>query len=290
MFKLLLRLVLLGLAFYAAICALMFAVQRSLEFVPDTSRPDIAASGIPGLRALTLQAAPGLALLAWYLPPQPGQPVVAYFHGNGGNLSNRIPRFRLFAAAGWGALMVEYPGFGGNPGRPSERGFNQAALAALAYLKNQGVSGERLVIYGESIGTGVATRVAAGRSCAAVILEAPFTSITAIAARAYPWLPVRWLLLDRFDQASRIAGVRAPILMLQGTADVVVPPALGRALFNAAPAPKRLWIASGGGHEDLMEFGAWHRIVDFVQQARSGVPILPPSAVETAGSRSATRE
>jgi fermentation-respiration switch protein FrsA (DUF1100 family) len=91
------------------------------------------------------------------------------------------------------------------------------------------------------------------------------------------------LLLDRFDQASRIGGVSAPILMLQGTADAVVPPALGRALFDAAPAPKRLWIAAFGGHDDLMAFGAWQRIVDFVNQARSGVPILPQSAIETAG-------
>jgi len=283
MLKLLLRLILLGLAFYTAICAVLFAVQRRLEFVPDTSKPDIARSGIAGLRAVALPTRQGLVLLAWYLPPQPGQPVVAYFHGNGGNLANRIPRFRLFAASGWGAVMVEYPGFGGNPGRPTELGFHDAAVAALGYLADQGVTDERLVIYGESIGTGVATRVAAGRRCAALILEAPFTSITAIAARAYPWLPVRLLLLDRFDQASKIAGVTAPILMLQGTDDVVVPPALGRALFDAAPAPKRLWIAKGGGHDDLMAFGAWQRIVDFVDQARSGVPIVPASAIETAG-------
>jgi fermentation-respiration switch protein FrsA (DUF1100 family) len=283
MLKLLPRLALAGLAFYAALCALMFAVQRSLEFVPDTSRPDAAKAGIPGLLELELPTGQGIKLLAWYLPPKPGQPVIAYFHGNGGNLSNRIPRLRLFAAAGWGSLMVEYPGFGGNPGRPTERGFNQAALTAITYLQNQGVPANRLVIYGESIGTGVATRVAAGRRCAALILEAPFTSITAVAERTYPWLPVRWLLLDRFDQASRIAGVTAPILIIQGTNDVVVPPALGRALFNAAPAPKRLWIAPGGGHDNLMEFGAWPRIVDFVNQAISGTPMLPPSAVETAG-------
>lgn len=282
MLTLLLRLILLGLACYAALCALMFAVQRSLEYVPDTTRPDIAKSGIAGLEELELPTTQGGHLLAWYLAPRPGQPVVAYFHGNGGNLSNRIPLLRRFAAAGWGALMVEYPGFGGNAGRPSERGFIDAGLAALAYLQAHGVGPERLVIYGESIGTGVATRVAAGCRCAALILEAPFTSITAVAERTYPWLPVRLLLLDRFDQASRIAGVRAPILMLQGTADVVVPPALGRALFEAAPAPKRLWIATGGGHDDLMEFGAWQRIVEFVDQARSGLPFLPPSAVETA--------
>jgi fermentation-respiration switch protein FrsA (DUF1100 family) len=178
--------------------------------------------------------------------------------------------------------MVEYPGYGGNPGRPTEQGFADAAVAAMAFLDGQGIEHRRTVIYGESIGTGVATRVAAGRDVAALVLEAPFTSAAAIAQRRFPWLPVRLLMLDRFDQASRIRSVTAPILILQGSKDRIVPPDLGRALYDAAPDPKRLWIAPLGEHENLMDFGAWNRIVRFVRQATSGKPMVPPAAVELA--------
>ncbi len=278
----LLRLPILVAGTYVLICTLVFAFQRKLEYAPDTSRPQLPLAAVPGLREVEVETQKGQHLLAWYLPPPAGKPVLAYFHGNGGNLGYRVRRFERAADAGWGVLMIEYPGFGGNAGTPTETGFADAGVAAMAFLEAQGIGHRRTVVYGESIGTGVATRVAAGRDIAALVLEAPFTSALAIAERHFPWLPVRWLMLDRFDQLSRISAVKAPILILQGSRDQVVPPDLGRALYDAAPQPKRLWIAPEGQHEDLMDFGAWDRIVRFVGQATSGGPFEPLAAVEVA--------
>ncbi len=223
-----------------------------------------------------------MRLLAWYLPAEEGRPILAYFHGNGGNLATRIPRFRRADRVGRGILMVEYPGYGGNPCHPTEQGFADAAVAAMAFLDGQGIEHRRTVVYSESIGTGVATRVAAGRDIAALVLEAPFSSAIAIAERLHPWLPVRLLMLDQFEQASRIRSVQAPILILQGSRDRIGPLDLGLDLYDSAPEAKRLWVAPLGEHENLMDFGAWDRIVRFVEQAISGKPLVPAAAVEVA--------
>ena len=259
---------------YVGIAALLFAFQRSIIFVPDTTRPDAAAVGLPSLREVWLQTSGRLRLLAWWMPPAPGRPVLAYFHGNGGNLGDRRDRLRRFAAAGSGVLMPEYPGYGGNPGTPSEQAFADAADAAMAFLDHEGVEQRLIVVYGESIGTGVATRVAATHEIGALVLESPFTSLTDIARRRFPYLPIDLLLRDRFDQLSRIARVRCPILVLQGTRDVIVPPDLGRRLFDAARQPKTLWIAPESGHNDLFAHGAAEVVLDFVNRTIIG-PAAP---------------
>ncbi len=226
----------------------------------------MARVGVASLREVTLATADGLRLLAWYVPPPPDRPVLAYFHGNGGNLSNRAARVRMFAAARHGLLMVEYRGYGGNAGHPGETGFASDARAAMEFLAAQGFGADRLVVYGESIGTGVATRVAGEQAVAALVLESPYTSITALAGRRYFFLPVRWLVRDPFDSLSRIGRVQAPILMLQGDRDTIVPPGLGRELFEAAPEPKQIWSAPDGGHENLMDVGAGQVVIDFIDR------------------------
>ncbi len=255
-----------SLATYVGVATLLFVVQRSIVFVPDTPRPNAAEVGLASLREVKLATPGGLRLLAWWVPPRSGLAVLAYFHGNGGNLGNRRDRLRQFAAEGWGVLMPEYPGYGGNPGSPSERAFDDAAAAAMSFLDHENIEHRRVVVYGESIGTGVATRVAAGRDLGALILESPFSSLVDIARRRFPYLPVGLLLRDRFDQLSRIGQVRCPILVLQGSKDVIVPPDLGRRLFDAAPQPKTLWVALAGGHNDLFDFGAKDVVIGFVNR------------------------
>jgi fermentation-respiration switch protein FrsA (DUF1100 family) len=245
----------------------MYALQRKLLFHPDPTRAPVEVAG-PGFVELTLHTADGQPMLAWYRPPpRADRPVVAYFHGNAGTLRDRAARAQAFAAAGWGVLMPEYPGYGGNPGEPSERAFVALGRATLDRLDALGVPGRLVVIYGESIGTAVATIAAAGRPCAALLLEAPFTSITAIARRRFPWLPVRLLLRDPFDAAAVIGAMRCPVLVMQGDRDSIVPPDLGQALFALAAEPKRLWIAPGGGHVDLVSHGALDVAIAFAEAA-----------------------
>ena len=251
---------------YFAIAFGLYAIQRRMLFPADTTRPDLARVGLAPLREVTLVTADGLHLLAWYLPPPPDRPVLAYFHGRGGNLSTRAERVRMFAAARYGLLMVEYRGYGGNAGHPSETGLATDARAAMEFLAAEGFGADRLVVYGKSIGTGVATRVASEQTVAALVLESPYTSIRAIAARRYFFLPVRWLLRDPFDCLSRIGRVRAPILMLQGDRDTVIPPGLGRDLFEAAPEPKQIWAEPDGRHENLMDVGAGQVVIDFIDR------------------------
>jgi uncharacterized protein len=249
---------------YVLIVGGLFLGQRSLLYVPDRQHPPLGALAELGVREVTLTTADGLSLLSWYRPPPDGAPVLVYFHGNGGHLGYRTKRMTRFAQEGLGALMVEYRGYGGNPGTPTEPGFYADADAAFEFLSKQGVASNRLVIYGESLGSAVAVHAAAGRKIAALVLEAPFTTLAEAAFYHYPFLPVSLLLWDRFDSLSVIRHVEAPILILQGERDRVVPIRLGRALLAAAHEPKEGWFSPEAGHNDLSRFGALDAMFDFL--------------------------
>jgi fermentation-respiration switch protein FrsA (DUF1100 family) len=260
---------------YALLLTALYFGQRSLLYLPDPTRPRLGPLAELGFREIALTTADGLSLLSWYRPPPDGAPVVAYFHGNGGHLGYRTNRMIRFAQQGLGVLLLEYRGYGGNPGTPSEAGFYTDAAAALDYLSRESVPATRLVIYGESLGSGVAVHMAAGREIGALILEAAFTQLADAAAYHYPFVPVSLLLRDRFDSLSAITAVKAPILVLHGERDLVIPPRFGRALLAAAPEPKEGWFSPDGGHEDLARFGALDAAFDFVAR-RVGFP--PDSA------------
>ena len=252
---------------YLALAAYLYIQQRSFLYFPDARRPVSAEAGIPELREVQLTSADGLHLLAWYVPPPArGRPVILYFHGNAGNIADRTDRLAMFARANYGVLMPEYRGYGGNPGSPSEQAFIADAEAALFFLHGQALDDPAIVVYGESLGTGVAVALAAKRQFQALVLDAPYTTIAAVAAKRFFFLPVQQMLKDRFDSLSRIGDVRAPVLVIQGAHDGVVPPALGRALFANAPEPKELWTDPEGGHSDLLERGAIKVVLDFLEK------------------------
>jgi fermentation-respiration switch protein FrsA (DUF1100 family) len=256
-----------GLAFYAVLVGALYVVQRRLLYLPDTTAPDPQRVGIPGIEVLRLQTDDGLSLLAWYLPPaEPGGFVVLYLHGNGGHIGHRAVRLRQFRAAGWGVLLVEYRGYGGNPGAPTEAGLRLDAEAGWAAMEGRGIVPERTLLWGESLGSSLAVGLAAGREVAAVLLESPFTSVAALAWRQYPFVPVDFLLKDRFDTLSRIAAVRSPVLIMQGGRDRLVPNAMGKTLLAAVTAPKELWVAPEADHETLDLFGAIEAAVAFVRR------------------------
>jgi uncharacterized protein len=255
---------------YAALVGGLYLFQRQLLYLPDRTRPELAGLAELGVREVTLSTEDGLSLFSWYLPPRPGQPVIAYFHGNGGHIGYRVERLLRFAREGFGVLMAEYRGYGGNPGAPSETGFYTDGRAALAFLERQGVAPNRLVLYGESLGSGVAVALAVGDEIAALILEAPPTSVAEVAQCHFPYVPAARLVTDRFDSLSRIGRVKAPILILHGESDRIVPVRYGRALFNAAPEPKEGWFAPDAGHEDLARYGALDVVVAFIERRLGG--------------------
>src|SRR5262249_18388676 len=251
---------------YLAILVLLFFLQRSLLYVPDRRRPDLADTGLaPAMRAIEIVTADGLRLLAWYQPStaNPGA-LLLYLHGNAGHIGDRGDRVRPYLDAGFGVLLVEYRGYGGNPGRPSEAGFYADARAAVDFLAQQGVTTDRIVLYGESLGTGVAVQMAVERDCAALVLEAPYTSVGAVAQSRYWMFPVRRLVLDKFDSLSKIGRVRCPVFIMHGERDRIIPVRYGRELFQATPAPKGAKWFADGNHTNFDEFGGPAAVLDFL--------------------------
>jgi fermentation-respiration switch protein FrsA (DUF1100 family) len=256
-----------ALAIYAVLVGGLYVFQRQLLYFPDRTRPTLGPLAVLGVQEVKLQTADGLSLLSWYLPPRNSHPVIAYFHGNGGHIGYRTGRLRQFAEHGYGVLMLEYRGYGGNPGTPTEIGLYADAAAALNFLDQQGIRPGRVVLYGESLGSGVAVRLAAQRDIAALILEAPFTSVAEVAQHHYSFfVPAAMLVRDRFDSRSLIGEVKVPILVLHGERDRIVPMRFGRALFDAAPEPKEFWTAAEAGHEGLARFGALEAVRNFIDR------------------------
>jgi fermentation-respiration switch protein FrsA (DUF1100 family) len=252
---------------YVLILAVMFLLQRRILFRPDQTPPDLARAGVPGVRRMTVATADGLSLLAWYMPPErEDDHVVLYLHGNAGHIGHRAYRLEPFQQLGWGVLLLEYRGYGGNPGQPSEAGLVADARAGLTALRAMGFASTRVLLWGESLGSGLAVRLAVEHPVAAVVLEAPYTSITDIARSRFPVVPVAWLLRDRFNSLRVMERVQAPVLVLHGARDQIIPVAMGRAVYGAAPDPKELWIAPDAGHVDLVEAGAVLAAAAFVRR------------------------
>jgi fermentation-respiration switch protein FrsA (DUF1100 family) len=249
----LLKWTLIGLAVgYCAFVALLYVMQRSLMYFPDIAQTPPAGRSV---ETLWLDTPDGEKLVAWHLPPRGDRPVVLYLHGNGGNLSYRAERFRTLTADGTGLVAIDYRGFGGSSGRPSEAGLHTDAETAYAFAATR-YPASRLVAWGESLGTGVAVALVAERPVAGLVLEAPFTSTVDLAAQRYPFAPVHLLMQDQFRSDLRIALCAAPLLVLHGARDNVVPIAFGERLFALAREPKRFVRFPDGGHEDLDRFGA----------------------------------
>jgi fermentation-respiration switch protein FrsA (DUF1100 family) len=254
---------------YLAFALALFVFQRSLLYHPDSSAPELEASGIGTMDVVTLKTSDGLSLLSWYRRAAPRRPTLVYFHGNAGNIESRGFKVRDYLDAGFGLLLVGYRGYGGNPGKPSEEGLYLDGRAALAFLAADGVIPENLVLYGESLGTGIAVQLASERDrdplVGALVLEAPYTSIAEVAGNHYPFLPAGLLVKDRFDSAAKIALVGAPVFIFHGDRDRTIPIRFGKGLFAAAVEPKvSLWLA-GASHNNLYEFGASRAVQDFLE-------------------------
>ncbi|MPZ36967.1 MAG: alpha/beta fold hydrolase [Rhizobiales bacterium] len=241
---------------YIALMALMYVAQRGLMYFPETFRTLPADAGLTQAEEVVLDAAGGARVIVWHIPPRDGgRPVWLYFHGNGGALRYRVDRFRELTAQGEGLVALSYRGYAGSTGRPSEAGLIDDARAAYDFaVKRYGA--ERTVLWGESLGSGVAIALASERPVARVVLEAPFLSAVDIAAGVYPFLPVRLLMKDQFRSDLRVAKVKAPVLIMHGDLDEIVPIASGENLYKVITSPKRFVRIAGGQHEDLGSFGA----------------------------------
>lgn len=263
-----LNMVFTALFIYATLLLFLFFNQRHLIYYPNSTLRTPAEAGVPEMQVVGVQPA-GLnqAIQGWYIPPSnPALPVILYFHGNAGGIDIRASRAKAFMAEGYGVLLAEYRGYSGNPGSPSEKAFFADAEAYYAWLLGQGISENNIVIYGESIGTGTATYLASQHNNArALVLEAPFSSLTDVVQSRMLIVPVGLLLKDRYSSISRIGHINMPLLVLHGDHDNVVAKRFGEKLFNAASEPKTLKSFPEGGHSDLYDFGAGQAVIDFLK-------------------------
>jgi hypothetical protein len=242
-------------ALYVAVLALMYVFQRDLMYFPDTRHRPPAAAGLPQAAEVKFDSGDGVHLLAWFIPPRDDKRLVLYFQGNAGGLDLRVERFRWLTADGTGLMALCYRGYGGSSGSPSEQGLIRDALAGYAFAATH-VPPQRIVLFGESLGSAVAVALGAEREVGGLILDAPFTSAADIGAAAYPFAPVRWLMKDAFHSDRRIGRVHAPLLVLHGERDGVVPIRFGERLFALANEPKRMVRFPQGGHVNLDDHGA----------------------------------
>ena len=248
-------LLVLAVAGYAGLLALMYVFQRAMMYFPDAARVAPAQAGLPRAAEVTFASSDGEKLLAWFVPPDAGKALVIYFQGNAEGLAARVGRFTWLTADGTGLLALCYRGYGGSTGKPTEDGLIRDAVAAYDFARAR-YPAERIVLFGESLGTAVAVALAAGHEIGALILDAPFTSAAEVGAAAYPFAPVRWLMKDKFRSDERIGRVTAPLLVMHGEQDRIVPIRIGEKLFALARQPKRFMRFPQGGHVDLDDHGA----------------------------------
>ncbi|MES0880190.1 alpha/beta hydrolase [Roseibium sp. SCP14] len=258
--KFLFSLVAVVAVFYVLAASYMYLNQRGFVFVPSGELAAPEEKGLENVAVETVKMADGTSITVWTAQPaQAGAPTVLYFHGNSGNVSTRWKRFKQILDSGFGLYAPSHRGYAGSEGSPSE-----AAIIsdALEHFDKVTAVGGPVIVHGESLGTGIATAVAAQRPDAnLLVLEAPYTALVDMAFEQYPWLPVNLLMKDQMPTRERIGDVNAPVLIIHGTADRVIPVEHGRRLFERAPDPKELLIVEGVGHSDLWTNGLWQAVL-----------------------------
>jgi hypothetical protein len=239
------------LCFYLAIVALFFSLQRKMLYFPERNYTPLAeAEANPALSEIAVHTADGLELKAWYAKATTQTITIVFFHGNGDSLLSAAPTADAYIGAGYGFVVAEYRGYSGLPGSPTEAGLYEDGRALVSELSARGVASRDIVFFGHSLGTGVAVEMAKEFPSAGLMLLAPYQSIPAVAKTRFPLLPVSLIALDRYESEKKIAAIHAPVLVVNGDQDKVIPPAQGRKLFSLANEPKEFHSLPGHGHND----------------------------------------
>jgi uncharacterized protein len=254
------------------VVAMLLALQRRLIYFPDSTPVSPAEAVIAGARDVTLHTADGLELRAWFVPatgPVDTGIAVLVVPGNGGNRAGRAEFAEELSRRGLAVLLMDYRGYGGNPGSPSEDGLGADADAAAAALKELGYPPQRTVYFGESLGAAVVAALQVRHTPAGMVLRSPFTELADVGAHHYPWLPVRTLLRDRFPVVEHLATSDVSVTVVYGDRDSVVPPALSARVADHAPSLAERVVIEGADHNDPVMFGS--RVADSVERLAHGV-------------------
>jgi pimeloyl-ACP methyl ester carboxylesterase len=263
-----LRVLVVVLLIGGAVVGMLWWLQRQMIYFPDASSPPPAADVIEGARDVTLRTDDGLELGAWFVPPTAGpadrRMAVLVAPGNGGNRLGRADLAEELRRRGLAVLLMDYRGYGGNPGDPSEDGLTRDALAAAETLEDLGYPPERTIYFGESLGTGVVAALQSRRPPAGVVLRSPFTEFADVGSEHYPWLPVRRMLRDRFPVTDHLAESEVPVTVIYGDRDTIVPTKMSKRVADEAPSLVERVVIEGAGHNDAVMFGP--RVADAVER------------------------
>jgi fermentation-respiration switch protein FrsA (DUF1100 family) len=254
---------------YLGVVILLLALENALLYHPVRADEEWLAPPGPGVQDVEFATADGTRIHGWWWPRPDADGALLYCHGNAGNLSHRGPGLpALRQTLKLSILIFDYPGYGRSDGSPSEAGCYAAADAAYEWLARvQNVPPERIVLYGKSLGGGVAVDLATRRPHRALVLVKTFTSIPDMAQRQFPFLPARWLVRNRFDSLAKIRQCPRPVFVSHGDCDTLIPFAHGQRLFAAANEPKRFFAMHGCDHNDPLNPDFLAALADFLSEA-----------------------
>ena len=252
---------------YLILIISLFIFQRSFLYFPEKEEVDSSYFFNTGLKEIALTTSDGLVLKSLFKKPSSkDRSTILIFHGNAGHVGHRVDKFKHFIESGYGLLLLEYRGYGKNPGKTSENGIYKDGQAALNFLFKQNILSKKIILYGESLGCGIATKLSTENSFGATILEAPYTSIADVAQSHYWYLPAKWLVLDKHDIIGIIEDIKSPLLVIHGEKDNIINIQLGKKVFNAAPEPKQALYLPNAGHNNLFDFNLYEKIFSFLKK------------------------
>lgn len=254
----------------------MTIFQRSLIYLPHRGVVEPAKWHAADMQIVQLTTADHLINQAWYKPAKSNLPTIVYFHGNAGHLGYRVPLIKPYLSKGYGVLLLSYRGYANNQGSPTEQGLYNDARAAINFLRAKTIKPQCIVLYGESLGSGVAVQMASEYSIGALILQAPYTSLVDMAIQHYFFYPAKWLLWDKFDSYSKIKQIKAPLLIMHGSADRIVPIKQSQRLFSRANFPKQAKYFANNGHNDLNADKLSVTVTKFLSQHLACTELMTP--------------
>ena len=249
---------------YFFIGAILFFFQRKILFNTSGTPKKPKSYDLNNVEEIEIPTSDGLKLLAWYSTPKNQNPLLIYFHGNSYDIGERAYRIKKYINEGWGVLLLAWRGYSGNLGKPSEKNLYIDAESALDWLNtNTEVNKKNIIIYGESLGAAVAVEIGRRYKFKSIILEAPFTSIADIANKRYKIFPVKHLVMDKFDNYSKIDKILSPILVISGKKDEIAPHSHSVKLYSKANEPKDSVFIDEAMHNNLYEFGIEKDVIEF---------------------------
>jgi fermentation-respiration switch protein FrsA (DUF1100 family) len=252
---------------YGLLVVGMYTFQRKLMYLPSKHIDAPRNYGLEGFSDMRAKTSDGVTVQLWYHPAENNMPTIVYFHGNAAHLGNRAGKFAAFAHDGFGVLALGYRGYGASEGEPTEQGLYSDARAAIAYAtKENNIPLTKIMLYGESLGSGVAVQMATEYKVGALLLEAPYTSVVNRAAEIYFFVPVKFLIHDHYDSISKISTVKMPVLIFHGEQDITIPLAHGKAILAAANEPKKAYFFPHIGHTDFDSGLISTHVVEFAHE------------------------